>query len=568
MKKLILTLSVLAIYAITVLAQAPEKMNYQGVARDNAGNILANQAVGLRISLRSGSPTGTIVYQETQGITTNQFGLFAIEIGAGTVGTGTFSSINWGGNSYYVQVEMDPAGGSTYQNMGTAQLISVPYALYAKASGTSGPTGPTGATGASGSAGTPGATGATGATGAANANGTTNYVSKFTAATTLGNSQIFDNGTSVGIGTATPSNKLHLHEPLSYAVSQYTSNATGSSINDGLVVGTNTGSGDGLLWNFESQPILFGTSSTEQMRIEADGKVGIGTTTPSEKLQVNGNIKIGYGDAYYLGAYKGLWYNSGSPVGNVIGTTHPTQNLTVYIGGANQHIFDGSGNVGIGTITPAVKFHVGGATSVTARIGENGYDQQLQFYRGASLGIRLRASSFGDMFFETSNDGWASINNREVFIYAGGYFAPGSDNSRTLGSSSFRWQTVYAVNGTINTSDLRDKDNIQDLNYGVAEVMKLRPVSFTWKENPQWGRKIGFIAQEIEPVLKEVVQVGNLPVNQGEKAIEGNVERKPEESDKYGVYYSDIIPVLTKAIQEQQNYINGLEERIKALEAK
>lgn len=135
MRKLILTL--LAAYCLlaTAYSQAPERMNYQGVARDLSGNVLANQSIGLRITLHSGSPSGTTVYQETHVVTTNAFGLFAIEIGGGSVVSGSVASINWGVNSYYVQTELDASGGTSYTNMGTAQLLSVPYALYAKNAG-------------------------------------------------------------------------------------------------------------------------------------------------------------------------------------------------------------------------------------------------------------------------------------------------------------------------------------------------------------------------------------------------------------------------------------------------
>jgi hypothetical protein len=116
------------------MAQAPERFSYQGVARDAEGTPLVNEAIGLRLSLRSGSPTGTVVFQEIHVATTNDHGLFTVQIGGGTGGTG-FSAINWGTASHFLQVELDPNGGTTYQNMGTTQLLSVPYALYAKNSG-------------------------------------------------------------------------------------------------------------------------------------------------------------------------------------------------------------------------------------------------------------------------------------------------------------------------------------------------------------------------------------------------------------------------------------------------
>jgi hypothetical protein len=134
MRQLILTLASCILF-LASQAQAPEKMNYQGVARDMSGNVLANQSIALRITLHSGSPSGTTVYQERQTTTTNTFGLFAVELGGGTILSGTVAGINWGANSYYVQTELDASGGSSYTNMGTAQLLSVPYALYAKNAG-------------------------------------------------------------------------------------------------------------------------------------------------------------------------------------------------------------------------------------------------------------------------------------------------------------------------------------------------------------------------------------------------------------------------------------------------
>lgn len=155
----LLTFSFLNLFAY---AQAPQKFSYQGVARDNSGNILPNQNIGLRLSIRQGTPTGTIIYRETHSASTNQFGLFDIEAGGGTVVTGVFSSINWVAGPYFFQIEMDASGGTNYLNLGTTQLLSVPYALYAETSGSGGSTGATGPTGPVGETGATGVTGPTG----------------------------------------------------------------------------------------------------------------------------------------------------------------------------------------------------------------------------------------------------------------------------------------------------------------------------------------------------------------------------------------------------------------------
>ncbi len=120
-----------------VSAQAPQSFSYQAVARDLSGNIIANKAVSLRFSILDGSSSGTLVYQETQSATTNVLGLCNVSVGQGTVTSGNFSAINWGSGSKFLRVEIDPAGGSSFTVMGTTQMLSVPYALYAGNSGLS-----------------------------------------------------------------------------------------------------------------------------------------------------------------------------------------------------------------------------------------------------------------------------------------------------------------------------------------------------------------------------------------------------------------------------------------------
>ena len=121
-----------------IYAQAPQKMSYQAVMRDAADNLLANQSVGVQVSVLQGSPTGTAVYVETHSATTNANGLVSLEIGAGSPISGSFSSISWGSGSYFLQTETDPTGGTNYTITGTTQLLSVPYALYAETSGSGG----------------------------------------------------------------------------------------------------------------------------------------------------------------------------------------------------------------------------------------------------------------------------------------------------------------------------------------------------------------------------------------------------------------------------------------------
>lgn len=129
MKKILL--SIIGIIAsVSMFAQAPNAFNYQAVARASNGDLITNQTVSFRISILQGSTSGTAVYSETHDATTNKYGLVNLQIGNGTT-SDDFTTINWANGPYFVKVEMDATGGTTYAEMGTSQLLSVPYAITA-----------------------------------------------------------------------------------------------------------------------------------------------------------------------------------------------------------------------------------------------------------------------------------------------------------------------------------------------------------------------------------------------------------------------------------------------------
>jgi len=128
MKRTMLLISALLISSI-VFPQAPDAFKYQAVVRDNSGNLITEQSVGIQIEILKGAPDGTSIYTETHSVTTNTHGLVNLEIGSGT-STDDFTSINWGDDDYFLSVSLDATGGTSYELMGTSQLLSVPYALH------------------------------------------------------------------------------------------------------------------------------------------------------------------------------------------------------------------------------------------------------------------------------------------------------------------------------------------------------------------------------------------------------------------------------------------------------
>ena len=126
------TAVVALLLTLSSFAQAPEKMSYQAVIRGANNALVTNQQVGMQISILQGS---TAVYEETQTPTSNTNGLVSLEIGTGTVISGSFAAIDWSADTYFIKTETDPTGGTNYTITGTSQLLSVPFALYATTSG-------------------------------------------------------------------------------------------------------------------------------------------------------------------------------------------------------------------------------------------------------------------------------------------------------------------------------------------------------------------------------------------------------------------------------------------------
>lgn len=135
MKKFFLFLAGITFLQLTTYAQAPQAVCYQAAAKDNQGVDLVGQDISIRAAVVKNNPSGTVEWEEIHSPTTDQFGLFTINIGEGAAtGNGAqtdFSLINWGDGDYWLRIEMDASGGMDFELMGATKIISVPYALYA-----------------------------------------------------------------------------------------------------------------------------------------------------------------------------------------------------------------------------------------------------------------------------------------------------------------------------------------------------------------------------------------------------------------------------------------------------
>jgi hypothetical protein len=172
----------------------------------------------------------------------------------------------------------------------------------------------------------------------------------------------------------------------------------------------------------------------------------------------------------------------------------------------------------------------------------------LDFFRATDANIDWRIYTEGEnLSIGNSADNLTTVT--ALYQFRPARFMPHSNGVINLGQITNRWNTIFSSNGTINTSDARQKKNIRNLDYGLDELMKMRPVSFEWIQDDGSGTKLGLIAQELQQVLPEVVRDWDWS--------EDGKSKVPSET--LGVYYSDLIPVLIKATQEQQQIIHKLQ---------
>lgn len=130
----------LVFFVRSVLAQSPQQISYQGVARNASGTLLSNSTIAVKFDIHQGSVSGNIIFSEAHqgstGLITNSFGLFTTSIGS----INNLSVVNWSAGPFFIEVSIDPLNGTDYNSVGTQQLMSVPYALYAEKAGNVTPT--------------------------------------------------------------------------------------------------------------------------------------------------------------------------------------------------------------------------------------------------------------------------------------------------------------------------------------------------------------------------------------------------------------------------------------------
>lgn len=334
-----------------------------------------------------------------------------------------------------------------------------------------------------------------------------------------------------------------------------------------------------------------------------NGRIGVGTTSPNSKLHVyNGSSGVSFSanssaifensSSHYLtlatpeASESGILFSK-STSGDASGGIIYGVNNDLYLrtnGNINRMTIGSTGKVGIGVPNPIKTLDVQSAST----------DTELQLTstgnRYSTLSLKSETAGGAEIILKKGTDTWALYNsgsslnlNYDGNIAFGSvpalnivvssepvssfkYYTikPAYNDYTQLGTSINRFREIWSTNALNTSSDRRLKKDISALKYGLEAVMKLQAVSYHWKKSIDSKLHLGFIAQDVEKIVPEIVSKSNISDAEFEKS-----EKKGEiVTDTYGIEYTGLIPVLVKAIQEQQRIIEGKSLEIDQLREK
>ncbi len=571
-------LCILFLFAISIAAQVPAGFSYQAVVRNTLGDIVASKAVKFRFSILQNSATGTAVYIETQSVTTNAFGLANLKVGMGTPASGNFGTISWDSTPFFLKVELDPGNSNSFSNLGTTQLLSVPYALHARTVEIEADGDPTNEIQA------------------LSISGTSLSLSKGGGTVTLPSSGGGDNwGTDYVRTDATLSGQGTTAQPL--MVSQ-------QSATTGQVLKWNgtawvPSEDEGLTLPYSGETSI-GTSAFGIRHTFTSGNTygGYFSSSSSSGTGVFGLSKLcgvrGKSDATTGDTYGGdFTSNSSSGIG-VRGEASASSGIT------HGGFFESNSSSGTGVWGKSKLYGVKGSATATVGVTYGGYFENPS---NGGRGILSEATAtsgmtYGGVFVSASTQGVgiSGYGSATSGTNYGGYFTSGS----TTGYGAYGQSAKYGIYGksignqgravtgeatgtasigvhgvALNSnstgvwgegsnydfyangpgvdygtgSSIRWKRNIIAIPDPLEKIAALRGVFFDWDEEHGGKHDIGMIAEEVGKVLPEIVIYE-------ENGI-----------DAMGMDYSKIGPLLIEAVKELKTENDLLKSRLEKIES-
>jgi len=306
-----------------------------------------------------------------------------------------------------------------------------------------------------------------------------------------------------------------------------------------------------------SVPYAWGANSVLSTSSGGQGLISTGSSSLWWGIYEGGNYRG------YLGSYAGK--NEDVDFGTGASNTIGSLNLTIQA--VPKMTIDSIGRVGIGTRFPMTNLEVTSAANDVVNIGNMNGWTGIGIANSATGPYNVIANGgtyLSFLYNSTPTTSISATNSKMLMDGTTNTFRPTNDNVMSLGASGSRWTAVWAANGTIQTSDERYKTNIQPLQAGLNMVMQLKPISYNWKnENLRLGTGVnyGFSAQDLTTAAPDLV------IHAATTVDKETGKPTAEYTDAYGVKYAEFTPVLVKAIQEQQEMIKLLQQRVADLEA-
>jgi hypothetical protein len=592
MKRLLVISVIFLCSTFISLAQTPQKFNYQAVARDNTGAIIKNQNISLRISIRSGSTSGVNEYVETFSVTTNDFGLMNLEIGGGTPVIGNMVNIDWGKTTYFIAVEMDASGGTNYQLMGVSQLLSVPYALYAEKSG----------------GGNDGDTSSTNEIQTLSRTGNTVYLSKAggnfidqvnyddaDSLNELQNLSISDHELTISKG-----NTITLPDNINDADADSTNELQSISISHDTIFlskgqsiklskthgdfsqGGEAEGFDRRFGNTDNYSLNIITNDTTRVHIQNDGKVGFGTTSPREQLEITGNLRLPN-----TTSSSGVIYVNGSRFIHSRGSNNTFVGINSGSLSTNSDYATGFGYSALNSITSGTHISAFGSFALTSNtIGAHNtaIGTAALFYN--TTGSRNTACGHYSLYYNTTGSYNTAIGtytgstdtNLSNTVSVGYQTKATADNRVHIGNGSIAW-----IGGQVSWSsysDARFKKNINENVAGLDFILKLRPVTYQW-DIEMFDKFLGIpdsifndeILTQARKNKESIVYTGFLAQDVEKAALDvdfnfSGIQSPANENTPYSLSYGEFVVPLVKAVQEQQKTIQEQKNEINLLKAR
>jgi len=491
MKPMKTKFTILMLLIASICYSQSKGINYKALIKDGNNNILTFQNITVVFTIYQGPALTNDVYQEEHQAMTDGNGIIIVNIGEGYSPMGGYNTINWAADDHFLKVQIDSGTGLT--TIGTTEFKAVPYALHA-----------------------------------ANISG----LEEIDEGNGIGWRLVGSDPANFGnIGLDAVDLSVNTDEPSTTSGATGRASFAAGEFSEASGIGS-TAIGGGIASGNRSIAIGNGSNAT----VDETLAIGGGTASGNQAVAIGSNTTASGTSATALGlstTASGWWSTSMGLYSIASG------NYATAIGHSTTAQGYNSFASGINTLASGVESTAMGTNSIASG------------HKAVSIGVFTKAEAYNVTAIGSFNVGGGGFPNTwhetdPLFEIGNGT----SDVARTNALTIFKNGNATLAGTLTQNSDKRLKTNIGAIPYGLNTILQLNPVSYNWIKQPeQTQQSLGLIAQEVEPLIKEIVKVGI------------------DKDQTLSLSYIELIPVLIKAMQEQQDIIKNQDTKINSLTA-